>query len=88
VGLSLHAAARRPHRRRLRIGNGRARRWKIPRQTSGGAEILGMLLHDEDVPRFGEHRAEPITAVEIARRLGISSGRALAALHREGVEPP
>ena len=31
-------------------------------------------------------RAEPITAAEIARRLGISTSRALAALHREGVE--
>ena len=32
------------------------------------------------------YRAEPITASEIARRLGISSTQALAALHREGVE--
>ena len=32
------------------------------------------------------YRAEPITASEIARRLGISTSRALAALHREGVE--
>jgi|GEM_PF-3347033 len=31
-------------------------------------------------------RAEPITAAEIARRLAISAGRALAALHREGVD--
>ena len=32
------------------------------------------------------YRAEPITASEIARRLGISTGRVLAALHREGVD--
>ena len=32
------------------------------------------------------YRAEPITASEIARRLGISSTQALAALHREKVE--
>jgi len=32
------------------------------------------------------YRAEPITASEIARRLGISTHRALAALHREGVD--
>ena len=32
------------------------------------------------------YRAEPITASEIAHRLGIPSSRALAALHREGVD--
>ena len=32
------------------------------------------------------YRAEPISASEIARRLGISTTQALAALHREGVD--
>ena len=32
------------------------------------------------------YRAEPISASEIARRLGVSTTQALAALHREGVD--
>jgi hypothetical protein len=47
------------------------------------AEILGMLLDDEDIPRFGEHRDElagllPLLGVERFDRRTLN--RALAAL--------
>jgi hypothetical protein len=45
---------------------------------------VGPAVSDAQVAAM--YRAEPITASEIARRLGISSTQALAALHREGVE--
>ena len=51
------------------------------------AEILGMLLDDEDVPRFGERRAElaallPMLGVERFDRRTVN--RALAALSATG----
>ena len=53
--------------------------WPLPIRA---AEILGMLLDDEDVPRFGEHRDElagllPLLGVDRFDRRTLN--RALAA---------
>ena len=68
-----------------------ATRYQVHPQTVSGwltaAGLPGQLPPSvSDAQVAATYRAEPITASEIARRLGIPAGQALAALHREGVE--
>ena len=59
-------------------------RWLTAAGLPGHLPPAGPTVSDAQVAAM--YRAEPITAAEIARRRGIATGRALAALHREGVD--
>lgn len=82
--------------RRLREQERRSRdelaaRYEVHPQTVSkwltAAGLPGQLAPSVSAAQIAAiYRAEPVTASQIARRLGISSGAALAALHREGVE--
>ncbi|HEY5149380.1 MAG TPA: helix-turn-helix domain-containing protein, partial [Mycobacterium sp.] len=69
---------------RYRVHPQTVSRWLTAAGLPGHLPPAGPSVPDAQVAAM--YRAEPITAAEIARRLGISTGRALAALHREGVD--
>ena len=69
---------------RYRVHPQTVSRWLTAAGLPGHLPPAGPTVSDAQVAAM--YRAEPITASEIARRLGISTNRALAALHREGVD--
>jgi hypothetical protein len=69
---------------RYRVHPQTVSKWLTAADLPGHLPPPGPAVSDAQVAAM--YRAEPIAAAEIARRLGISTHRALAALHREGVE--
>lgn len=59
-------------------------KWLTAAGLPGTLPPAGPTVSDPHVAAM--HRAEPISGSEIARRLGISTTQALAALHREGAD--
>ena len=68
---------------RYRVHPETVTRWLTAAGLPGRLPPAGPAVSDVQVAEM--YRVEPITASEIARRLGISDGRVLAALQREGV---
>ena len=69
---------------RYRVHPQTVSRWLLAAGLPGDLPPAGPVVSDARVAAM--YRAEPVTASDIGRRLGISPSRALAALHREGVD--
>ena len=69
---------------RYRVHPQTVSRWLTAAGLPGHLPPAGPTVSDSQVAAM--YRAEPVTAAEIARRLGITANRVLAALHREGVD--